>query len=582
MSLLGKIRYIFTREQKIKFIILFVLIFGGALLETLGVALIMPFISVVATPDSIFEQPIMTYIYNLFNMETANQFLILIALVLIVVYVVKNIYLFVMYKLEFRFVYNNQMRLSAKLMDCYLKKSYEYHANKNSAEIVRSVTTDVNQLFQLVLNVVLLITEILVVICVGTVLIVIEPVMTISTIILIAFILFIFIISYRKSLKEAGKKNQINHGAMIKWINQALGGIKEIKVMKREQFFIDSYSDAAIKVAESQRKSSFLTQIPKLFIEAISICAILVVISVMLYSGKDMSEMLPQLSAFAIAAFRIMPSFNRITMYYNAVVFYTPSIDLVYRDLKGNDGKDSTENNVSHDKKIKMKQSDSIKITDISYRYPNTQKYVLDKASFEIPIKKSVAIVGMSGAGKTTFADIVLGLLKPSEGKITVNGINIHENLKEWSKKLGYIPQTIYLCDDTIKNNIAFGIKEDTVDEKKVLTALEKAQLLDFVQSLPDGIHTEIGERGVRLSGGQRQRIGIARAFYNEPEIFVLDEATSALDNDTEAAVMEAINAIKSEKTLIIIAHRLSTIQKCDLIYKVDGGHIYSVKFTEL
>lgn len=580
VKLFKEIRYIFTRDQKIKFVVLFFLILGGALAETVGVSMILPFISIVSLPESIMEQPTLAYFYNLFQLKSPNEFLILMALFLILIYLAKNAYMFVMYKLQYRFVYNNQMRLSARLMDCYLKKPYEYHANKNSSEIIRCVTNDVSRLFLLVLNGLLLTTEALVVICVSILLIVIEPIMTLATLALLGIALFIFIIIYKKILTEAGLKNQVNYGVMIKWINQGLGGIKEIKVMNREQFFVDAYAKAATKYAETQRKSSFLTQAPKLFIESVCICGILIVLSVLLYGGRDISAMMPQLAAFAVAAFRIMPSFNRITIYYNGLVFNIAAINLVYHDLK--ESEDTACPDTEKTSEISLSLNDSIRVDHLTYRYPNTVEEVISDVCFEIPLRKSVAIIGASGAGKTTFADILLGLLKPSVGIITVDGKDIHRNTRSWSKKIGYIPQHIYLCDDTIKNNVAFGIGENKIDEDKLWQSLDRAQMKDFVEGLPESLNTVIGERGIRLSGGQRQRIGIARAFYHDPDILVLDEATSSLDDDTEKSVIDAINAIKNEKTLIIIAHRLSTIENCDLVFKVNEGKIRTIEKMEI
>lgn len=571
-NLLKEIRYIFNRNQKIKLLVLFLVILGGALTETVGVSVIVPFISIVAVPESVTEQPILAYFYNLFGLKSTNDFLIIMALFLVFIYLAKNLYLFVMYKLQFRFVYNNQMRLSAKLMACYLSKGYEYHANKNSSEIVRSVTIDVNKLFLLILNALLLMTEVLVVVCVGTLLIIIEPIMTLATFMLLGTVLIIFMIAYKKILKKAGEQNQINTGLMIKWINQGLGGIKEIKVMNREQFFINEFTKASIKAAESHRKSAFLVQVPKLLIEAVSICSMLMVISIMLYIGRDLSVMLPQLAALAVAAFRIMPSFNRITIYYNGVVFNMPAIDLIYHDLKESMEVMNPFTNIS--RAIDLVKDGNILVRHLTYRYPNTTHDIMQDVCIDIPLTKSIALIGSSGAGKTTFADILLGLLQPTSGTITVNGEDIHKNTGEWSKKIGYIPQNIYLCDDTVQNNVAFGICEQEIDTERVWQALVKAQLNDFVRNLPEMLNTVIGERGVKLSGGQRQRIGIARAFYNDPDILVLDEATSSLDNDTEEAVMDAINAVKNDKTLIIIAHRMSTIKNCDVVFRVENEKI--------
>ena len=280
---------------------------------------------------------------------------------------------------------------------------------------------------------------------------------------------------------------------------------------------------------------------------------------------------------FAVAAFRLLPSFNRITNFLSIILFNKPAVDAVYHDLKEIEQieKGTNYNEKENVKRTQLKKK--IEIRNVCFHYPESEQKVLDMVSFEIKKNQSVAFIGPSGAGKTTLADILLGALAPTYGEIKVDGENINENLRSWQKNLGYIPQTIYLMDDTIKNNIAFGIEESEIDQKKLEEAIEKAQLRDFIEALPEGLETEVGERGVKLSGGQRQRIGIARALYNDPDVLVLDEATSALDNDTEKAVMEAIENLSGSKTLIIIAHRLTTIQNCDIVFEVKEGKVKKV-----
>lgn len=576
MDLIKKLRYIFNKQQKLKFIFLFIIMFIGALFELVGVSLILPFVQIVMEPNIIEQNKIMKTIYEYFNIHSTNHFLLIIAISLIVVYIIKNLYLLCMYYAQYTFTFNNQMRMSTKLMDCYLKKPYTFHLQKNTAEIVRSVTVDVSQLFTLVLNCLLLLSELLVSLMLGIFLLAMDIFITTFVIGFLAISMCLFFVIFRKKLKIYGLNNQKYNGQMIKWINQSLGGIKEIKIMHREQFFVNSFSYNGNEYAKNRKKFEFINQIPKLMLETICIVGMLILVAIMLFIGKDMSNLIPKLAVFAMAAFRLLPSINRINNYINIILFHKPSIDLIYKDLKETN---NLVNNKTKDAKVNEIKTDfdlnkTIEISYISFKYPQTNKYVFKNISFEIPIGKSTAFIGPSGAGKTTMADIILGLLKPEDGEILVSGINVYDNPRKWSEKIGYIPQTIYLSDDTIRNNIAFGIEENKINDKAIWKALEQAQLKEFIQNQKDKLNTLIGERGVRLSGGQRQRIGIARALYSNPEILVLDEATSSLDTETEQAVMEAIDSLHGKKTLIIIAHRLTTIENCDLIYEIKDNTV--------
>jgi len=570
MDLIKKLNYIFNKQQKLKFVFLFIIMFIGSLFELMGVSLILPFVQIVMEPNTIEQNEIMKAVYEYFNIQSPNRFLLLIAIALIIVYIFKNLYLLCMYYIQYTFVFNNQMRMSTRLMNCYLKKPYTFHLQKNTAEIVRSITVDVNQLFVLVLNFLLMLSEFLVSLMIGIFLFIMDTFITVFVIGFLGLSMSLFIITFRKKLKIYGVNNQKYNGQMIKWVNQSIGGIKEIKIMHREKFFIDSFNYNGNEYIKNRKKFEFLSQVPKLMIETMCIVGMLILVAIMLSIDKNMTVLVPKLAVFAMAAFRLLPSINRINIYLNSILFYKPSIDLIYKDLKETDDLENKETN-DLEEAFELNLNEKIKISNISFKYPNTNEYVLKDIDFDIPIGKSTAFIGPSGAGKTTMADIILGILKPESGKILINNKNIYDNSLQWSKKLGYIPQTIYLSDDSIRNNVAFGIERNKIDDNAVWNALEQAQLKEFVEKQKNKLDTLIGERGVRLSGGQRQRIGIARALYSNPEILVLDEATSSLDTETEQAVMEAIDRLHGKKTLIIIAHRLSTIENCDLVYKIEN-----------
>lgn len=592
MDMLNKIRYIFTRDQKIKFIILFCILLVGAMLEFLGVSIILPFVQVVMEPKQVEENPFLNFLYQTMNMKTVNEFLFFLCIILISIYIIKNIYLVCMKSLQYRFIYHNQLRLSSRLMECYMKKPYTFHLQKNTAEIVRSVTTDVNQLFEMVLTCMLLISDVLITVMLGVFLFFMDPFITVVVVMLLGMSSLFYFVIVRKKLEKLGKQSQKYNGGMIKSIHQALGGIKDIKILKREQYFIDSYLNNGSSYVESNRKAKVLQEIPRYFIETVCVGGVLAVVALKLYEGVELSQVVPQLSVFAIAAFRLLPSVNQINNRVNYIIFLKPSIDLIYKDLL------ETEDNLRRNKKERRKEREEelereklwkkgteeaseIVMKHVTYTYPNTNQAILKEASLTIPLGTSVGFVGSSGSGKTTTVDLLLGILKPDSGWIGMGNCSVHEFTRQWADKLGYIPQTIYLSDDTIRKNIAFGIGEGEIKEEKVWQAVEAAQLKEFIKGLEQGLDTIIGERGVRLSGGQRQRIGIARALYHNPEILVLDEATSALDNETEALVMEAVERLKGKKTLIIIAHRLTTIKNCNQVFQVKKGRIEKCKNLE-
>lgn len=366
-----------------------------------------------------------------------------------------------------------------------------------------------------------------------------------------------------------GNTNRKYLAEMNKWMLQGFGGIKEIKVMGRENYFCNQYDMAYFYYAESQRKYSLLGILPRPVMEMVCVTALLLVVTIKLMRGVYMQYFVTTLSVFAVAAFRMLPSFNRLTTYLNTIMFNQGAVDNVYKDLKLIEklSQNESENGIDT---VELPFEKQISINNLTFRYPGIDKPVLKKVNLQIPKNASVAFIGTSGAGKTTLVDIILGILEPQEGTISVDNLNAKSSIKSWQKKFGYIPQTIYIMDDTLKNNITFGLSPDKVDDEQLWNAIEEAQLKEFVLELPDGVNTVIGEAGMRLSGGQRQRIGIARVLYNQPEILVLDEATSALDNETEAAIMQAIDNFSGKKTMIIIAHRLTTVKNCDIIYRVD------------
>lgn len=575
-ALFEKIRYIFDRDEKIKFVILFIMLLIGSLFEMLGVSMIMPFLQVAMEPGQIEKNDLYHKIYVLFRCTSVNGFLTVSAVALILIYLIKNIYLIFMNYVQYRFINNHQNRLSVNLLKCYLRKPYTFHTQKNSSEILRIVTNDVAQLFELVKTVLGLMSETLTVTAIGIFLLITDVKMTLVIMFMLAmFVAFVFGF-LKKRTYQLGEESRRTNSKMIQWVNQALGGIKEIKVSHTEEFFIEKYRYYGKKNFDISRRIAMYGVIPSYIMEVLLISCVLGMILIKLLLGADILYLISKMSIFIYAAIRLLPSANRISGYLGLLNYLKPSIDVIYSDLRESEVESGrqTEDIFSEGMEQNKTDQEGIEITNLTYRYPDSEENVLDHISFSIPMNKSIAFVGPSGAGKTTLADLILGILEPTEGSISYNGRSIHENQREWSKLLGYIPQNIYLSDDTIRNNVAFGVNEKDIDDSKIWKVLGEAQLDDFVKSLESGLDTVVGEQGARLSGGQRQRIGIARALYHDPSILVLDEATSALDNETEKAVMQAIEILQGQKTLIIIAHRLSTIEKCDIIFEVNDKSI--------
>lgn len=583
MKNITKVLGLFNAKQKGRIVILFCMMVIGAGFETLGVGLILPIMTVVVSPESV-ESGWLAVLYHFFRMKSTNQFMILLISLLIALYVVKNIFLYCLAYVQARFICKNQFAMSNRLFRAFVNRPYEYFLNSSTAVILRVTGQDVNNVFLLLTNILNFFAEFFVALFLVVLLLCVDVTMTV----LMAFILFIAMMLNKQGLKpvlfQAGKQLQDSSANMSKWQLQTLSGIKEVKVTNKQEYFMEQYETYGWKTVNVQRKLNVLSQVPRLIIETVSIGGVLAIIDFMLIRGADISQMMTQLSAFAMAAVRLMPSANRMNNYLNGMASCEASLNTVIQILdemekENRNGKKEEDSQKNLDS---MELKKEINMEDIVFAYPGNEKLIFDHAKMQVPVGKAVGIMGPSGAGKTTIVDILLGLLHPSKGRILADQVDVMEHYSAWLANIGYIPQTIYMLDDTIRENIAFGISKNQVTEERIWEVLKEAQMDEFVRELPEGIHTMIGERGVRLSGGQRQRLGIARALYHDPPLLVFDEATSALDNETEAAIMEGIQHLKGRKTMIIIAHRLGTIQDCDIIYKVEGGKIAEVSKQEI
>ena len=546
-------------------------------MELLGVSAILPLIDVAIKPEIIEENQIYRMVADSFNLVTANDFILFFSLILALLYIIKNLYLIYYKNYQFKFTYNLSRSLSLRLMNCYLQQDYLFHVAHNVAELQRNITTDVRQFVSTVSTVINLVVEACTCVLLVTLLLIADFTTTILIMVLLSISLLFYWGMSKKLQLKYGVEARGAEAILNKWLLQAFGGIKEIKVMNREQFFLDNYDNAYQKNISANKKYNLVSLVPKYIMETILICTLLLAMSIRILQGADIKEFVSVLSVLGISAIRMLPSFNRITEYISTIMFNKSGVDNVFKDMK--EIEKLEKKNLLQNRDIKkLNLERNIKVRDLAFAYPNTCKNIFDGASLTIEKNTSIAFVGSSGAGKTTLADIIIGVLEPKAGQVLVDGKDVFRHLDAWHKTIGYIPQMIYLMDDTLRANIVFGVREEEIDDNQVWKALERAELADFVKELPDGIYTKIGDRGVRLSGGQRQRVGIARALYAEPDVLILDEATSALDNETEASVMESIESLHGQTTLIIIAHRLSTIQNCDEIYSVENGKIIPQK----
>lgn len=579
-GLLHKIAYLFDRRQLWQLAGLAVLILIGGTLETLGVSMMLPVMDAVMDPDKFMQKSYVKEIAAFFHIQSANQLIIGMLLVLIALFIVKNSYLLFQTYVQNTFVTRNRNRMISRVMREFLNRPYEDYLGADIPTVFRLTDSDIPNAFQLVLVLIQMITEIVVAVSICIVLVVIvSPMISVGCGLLLLGMTLVITKVLKPRLNAIGRKNQEIQSRIAKWRIQSIYGLKDVKVLHREEFFVRNYYESGAIGANVARNYAVMNNTPRLLIETVFIVAMLSFILVFTLQGGEFAALFSKLSAFAVAAVRVMPATNRINTYLSEIAYAQPCLDYLYENLTESmklDVNGSVTGLVGEKKEEKppLTLTDRIMLDHISYTYPNTDKPIFTDAHMEVKKGQSVGIMGPSGAGKSTIVDILLGLLHVQEGTITCDGRNVFENYSSWLSKIGYIPQSIYLIDESIRDNIAFGIDADQIDDEKIWQALEEAQLKQFVEELPEGLDTTIGDRGVRISGGQRQRLGIARALYYNPEILVFDEATSALDGDTETAVMEAINSFHGKKTMVIIAHRLNTIEKCDVIYKVENGKI--------
>ena len=571
-----------AKQRKAALALLMMMVVGAAL-EVLGVGMIMPLLSLVSDPQSIREYALLNHLAAVLQLDDPKSMALLVCALFLIIYVIKNSYLALMYRNLYAFVFTNQANTAKRLLSVYAGQPYTFHLEHNSAELLRNINEEVRLLFNNILVATLtLAVEALVILVLGMTVLAIEPVIVPAAAVIFGGIAVLFYRAVRNKAKRYGEEKQQAAKSMIQSVNECLGAIKENIVLNRTDYFVDAYDQHSRHYANAMKYHATISVLPRFFIETAGIAAMVFILAAFLLRGDDPSDFLPLLGLFAMVAMRLMPSVTRIIAAITTIRHFRPALSVVHRDMtRLRLPQHTTQNHTSTTAPSTF--SDTIEALGIFFSYPDTDATVLNDLNLRIKQGESVAFVGESGAGKTTLVDVILGLLKPQQGSISVDGNDIRDGLTQWQKRIGYIAQPTFLLDASVRRNVALGVEDDVIDDMRVWQVLTLAKLDAFVKDLPTGLDTELGESGVRFSGGQRQRIGVARALYHDPDLIVLDEATSALDNHTEREITQSIQALAPKKTIITIAHRLSTVRRCDRIFLLQHGTVAtSGTFDEL
>ena len=573
MSVINKINKLLTKFHKRDLLILFFLILIGMFLEMLGLGVMIPAISVMLEPDIANKYPFLKPVLNFLGNPKQNLLVFYGMSILVFIYFIKACFILYLAWRQSIFAANLSAELSQKLFFGYLRLPYSFHLQRNSAHLIRNIQSEVSVFSSLSQSVIFLSTEFAIILGVSCFLIFVEPVGALSITAFLTLFAFFFHRITKKKLVSWGESRQYYAGIMGQFLMQGLGGVKDVKLLGREKYFLNKYSEYNLKTAKLYSKYTTISQVPRLYLELLAVIGLTGLISVMIYQSKPLAILVPTIGVFVAAAFRLIPSVNRIMTSFQNIAYSLPAVNILVEEFEIINNQEIKESPfISNHFEFREK----IEIKDINFTYTGSSKETLVNINITIPKGAVIGFIGQTGSGKSTLVDLILGLLEPSKGIILVDGLGISNNIRSWQNLLGYVPQSIYLTDDTIRKNIAFGIPDKDINDSAVLNAIHLSQLEEFIENLEDGLETLVGERGVRLSGGQRQRIGIARSLYYNPEVIVLDEATSALDTITEQEVMKSLKKLHGIKTLIIVAHRLSTLEDCHIIYSLKNGRVIS------
>ncbi|HBB31971.1 MAG TPA: ABC transporter ATP-binding protein [Cyanobacteria bacterium UBA8803] len=581
LKYLSKVLYVLTGNRKNLALLLFSFSLTSVL-EALGIGMIAPFLSLASNPESIHKIALLAWLYAQLGLTSDNQLILLLGLAVICIFCIKAIVYFLSSSYIYKFSYDQKSLLVSRLLHAYLVVPYTFHLNRNTSTLIENIIIETNHFTYLCLLPLLIASANCIVVIILLLLLAKTDLLLLVMVLAILLPVFLWLARFGNKFKEWGKISSESQQGMIRTINHGLGGLKETRVIGCEAYFQSEMEQHANNYSRSAYLFNSYQLIPRVSIETIMVIFLIGFVSLsQIILNQDFQDLIASISVFSVAAMRMIPSASQLTQSMGNLKNSSYAVNQLYFDLKEIEKQNLNfssklvdSDQKMHDESQAMAFNQQVELQEITYRYPNISELAIEKISLTIKKGQSIGLIGKSGAGKTTLVDVILGLLQPESGDIKVDGISIYNNLRYWQNLVGYIPQSIFLIDDTIEHNIAFGVPDSLIDSERLEQAIKTAQLEELVDQLPEGIKTSVGERGVRLSGGQRQRIGIARALYHEREILVLDEATSALDTETERLVSEAIKSLAGTKTLIIIAHRLSTVEHCDCIYLLEKGRV--------
>ena len=575
MNIYKKLNTLIPTSENKKLVLLIFFLFIGMIFEVLGIGALLPILSAILNPEILLDNELSSSFLNFFNIESKDQIIKIALITLLAIYFFKSIFLLFLSYYQNRFISNISADLSNKLFSNYLYQNYTFHVNRNSSTLIKNFQVEITYFSNFLVSTISLFTEATLAFSVVITLFFIEPFGTFVVLIFFGLSSFIFHQITKKRTTEWGKIREQVDGKISKTVLEALSGIKEVILLGKQFFFQKQLEKYNVLKASMNTKALTLRQVPRYYLELLSVFSLMFFIFIMLIQNKNVEGVIVTLGVFAAATFRILPSINRILGSLQNIKFYKSSIDLLYEEFEITDDKSKL---IRQNSKLRTFNK-SITISKVCFKYKGMDKIVLDDVSLKLNIGSTTGIIGVSGSGKSTLINIIVGLFNPTSGEILLDEeFNISSNLSSWQKTIGYVSQDVFLSDDSILMNVAFGTKQEEIDVELINKVLKQAQLIEFIDSLPKGFHTKVGERGVQLSGGQRQRIGIARALYRQPDILILDEATSALDIKTEQDIMTSIDGLKGQLTIIIVTHRLITLKNCDDIYSIKEGKLTKEK----
>ena len=563
----GKLWGLLPRESRLAMPVLMILVLIGTFVEALGIGLVIPVMTTISKGGTGSSGSILQPIFDQFGIRSVGTMVGASVLLLGTAFLLKNVYMLFLNWRQAKFSNHASQYLASSLFRSFLRRPYTFHLQRNSSELLNVVQQEVNMTVGLISGFMGLTTEFLVAGSVAGLMFFTEPVAATATLAVLIFGTMIYTRVTKPRLKYFGQLRQKIEPPRTRYLLQGFGGVKDVQVLGRSEDFSTQFEKQNLLVQDANLRVGILKQFAPMWTEMLAMSGLIVVIWVMIWQGRPPDRIIPLLGLFVVATWRFVPSINKVIGQVNNIRYSLPAVESLYNEFEYIKSQSAIV-------KTQAKFADKIEMRNLSFSYANTNAPSLQNANIVVRKGETVGFIGPSGAGKSTLVDVILGLLPPSSGELLVDGVNMHEQNMEWQSTIGYVAQSIYLTDDTIRRNVAFGIAEHEIDVSALERALKSAQLWDFVDGLPEKTQTIVGERGVRVSGGQRQRIGIARALYHEPQVLVLDEATSSLDIDTETEVMSAIRALQGFKTILIVAHRLSTVQHCDRIYKIEDATI--------